>query len=148
MAQLLNPQSRLTVTDRAVEELGKKLGVCTTPEEADQLTKEFLEYQQAGEEQGEAGENKDSAAVSLEQHWAGVLKDGSSTSILRKLILSLLSFPCPPLKAERVYAQAIVSGDAILFSEAREALTKREVLDDTISDGLKGPPLSRLQLTC
>ncbi|KAK0142653.1 DNA (cytosine-5)-methyltransferase 3A [Merluccius polli] len=138
MAQLLDPQSRLTVTDRAVEELGKKLGVCTAPEEADQLTKEFLEYQQAGEEQGEAGENEDSAAVSLEQHWAGVLKDGSSTSILRKLILSLLSFPCPPLEVQRVYAQAIVSGDAMLFAEDRVALIKKEVVDDAISDGNRG----------
>ena len=31
-----------------------------------------------------------------------------------------------------------MSGDALLFSERREALTKRKVLDDTISDGNRG----------
>jgi len=106
IAQLLNPESRLHVTEKGVEELGRKLGVCSSPEEAKQLTKEFLEYQQAGEEQSDAGEeNTDSAAISLERHWAGVLKDGASNSVLRRLVLSLLSFPCPPLQAQRVFAQ-------------------------------------------
>ncbi|KAG7281087.1 hypothetical protein CRUP_027624 [Coryphaenoides rupestris] len=109
IAQLLNPQSRLHVTETGVEELGRKLGVCSSPEEAKQLTKEFLEYQQAGEEQSNTGED-DSAAISLERHWAGVLRDGGSNSVLRKLVLSLLSFPCPPLEAQRVYAQGPTRG--------------------------------------
>ncbi|KAJ3586413.1 hypothetical protein NHX12_012811 [Muraenolepis orangiensis] len=58
MAQLLKPQSSRKVTDTAVEEIGKKLGVCSTPIEANQLTKEFLEYQQTGGEHGETGASK------------------------------------------------------------------------------------------
>ena len=105
MALLLNPESKLKLTDTAVEELGKRLGVCSTEGEVNQLTKELLEYQQQEEEQKEAEEPQDTSAISLEKHWAGVLKNRDSSSVLRKVVLSLLSFPCPPLEAEIVYAQ-------------------------------------------
>uniref|UniRef100_A0A8C5FUS0 DNA (cytosine-5-)-methyltransferase n=1 Tax=Gadus morhua TaxID=8049 RepID=A0A8C5FUS0_GADMO len=106
MAQLLNPETKLKVTDTAVEELGKRLGVCSTEGEVNQLTKELLEYQQREEEEEEEdGEHQDTSAISLEKHWAGVLKNRNSSSVLRNLVLSLLSFPCPPLEAEIVYAQ-------------------------------------------
>ncbi|XP_023286334.1 uncharacterized protein LOC111672967, partial [Seriola lalandi dorsalis] len=45
IGQLLNPQNRLKVTGKAVEELGTKLGICSSPEEVKQLTTEFLAYQ-------------------------------------------------------------------------------------------------------
>ncbi|KAM4610617.1 DNA (cytosine-5-)-methyltransferase 3 beta, duplicate a [Polymixia lowei] len=120
MAQLLNPQSRLNITGKAVGELGTKLGICSSPEEVNHLTSEFLEYQLA-----EEGDRDDSPVVSLEQHWAKVLKDIDSNSSLRKLVLTLLSLPCPPLEAQRVFTQAIENGDATLFSN-NEAMMESE----------------------
>uniref|UniRef100_A0A8C8I4U4 DNA (cytosine-5-)-methyltransferase n=1 Tax=Oncorhynchus tshawytscha TaxID=74940 RepID=A0A8C8I4U4_ONCTS len=112
MAQLLSPQGRLTVTGKVVGELGAKLGLCSSPEEISQLNKEFLEYQLAEEGQWEEGENgsdggiqNGSAATSLEQHWCTVLKASGSTSIFRKLVLTLLAMPCPPLEAQKVFTQ-------------------------------------------
>uniref|UniRef100_A0A8C5CCD8 DNA (cytosine-5-)-methyltransferase n=1 Tax=Gadus morhua TaxID=8049 RepID=A0A8C5CCD8_GADMO len=138
MAQLLNPETKLKVTDTAVEELGKRLGVCSTEGEVNQLTKELLEYQQREEEEEEEdGEHQDTSAISLEKHWAGVLKNRNSSSVLRNLVLSLLSFPCPPLEAEIVYAQAVASGDAILFSEDRED----SIMEDPISEGTSTSPV-------
>ncbi len=103
IAQLLNPQSRLKVTGQAVEELGTKLGICSSPEEVNQLTGEFLEYQLADEGESEKGDKDNSAVVSLEKHWAGVLKDTKPTSVFRRLVLTLLSLPCPPLEPQQVF---------------------------------------------
>ena len=99
IAQLLNPQSRQEVTRTAVGELGTKLGLCSSPEEVDQLTSEFLQYQLA-----EEGEENHSAEVSLEKHWAGVLRDSKHT-VFRRLVLTLLALPCPPLDAQHVFNQ-------------------------------------------
>uniref|UniRef100_A0A8C2X8M8 DNA (cytosine-5-)-methyltransferase n=1 Tax=Cyclopterus lumpus TaxID=8103 RepID=A0A8C2X8M8_CYCLU len=93
IAQLLNPQSREKVTGKVVEELGTKLEICTSPEEVKRLTSEFLEYQQA-----EEGAKDNSEGSSLEKHWARVLKELNPPSIFRKLVLTLLSLPCPPLE--------------------------------------------------
>uniref|UniRef100_A0A673Y1E5 DNA (cytosine-5-)-methyltransferase n=1 Tax=Salmo trutta TaxID=8032 RepID=A0A673Y1E5_SALTR len=101
MAQLLSPQGRLKVTGKAVGELGSKLGLCSSPEEISQLNKEFLEYQCDG------GVQNDSAAPSLEQHWSTVLKASGSTTIFRKLVLTLLAMPCPPLEAQKVFTQTM-----------------------------------------
>uniref|UniRef100_UPI0037E7674B DNA (cytosine-5-)-methyltransferase 3 beta, duplicate a n=1 Tax=Semicossyphus pulcher TaxID=241346 RepID=UPI0037E7674B len=128
MAQLLNPQSRQKVTGKAVEELGTKLGICITSEEVKQLTSEFLKYQRA-----EDGEEE---VASLEKHWASVLKDTKPTSIFRKLVLTLLSFPFPPLEAQQVFTQALDGEGSALFSESR-ALTESEgdnMSDSTLSD--------------
>ncbi|KAM7405121.1 hypothetical protein PAMP_012406 [Pampus punctatissimus] len=133
MAQLLNPQSRLKVTGKAVEELGIKLGICSSPEEVQQLTSEFLEYQLA-----EEGEEEKSAMVSLEEHWASVLKETKPTSIFRKLVFTLLCLPCPPLDAQFVFTQALDNDNAPLFSES-EALTESEcdsMSDNALSDNI------------
>ncbi len=105
IAQVLNPQSRLKVTGKAVGELGTKLGICRSPEEGNQLKNEFLEYQLAEEGDSEEKEKETSALVSLEEHWTSVLKDTKPTSVFRKLILTLLSFPCPPLERQQVFTQ-------------------------------------------
>uniref|UniRef100_A0A672ZGQ4 DNA (cytosine-5-)-methyltransferase n=1 Tax=Sphaeramia orbicularis TaxID=375764 RepID=A0A672ZGQ4_9TELE len=99
-AQLLNTQSRLEVTGKSVGELGTKLGTCSSPEEVKQLTSEFLEYQLHEEGQNEEKEKDSSAVLSLEKHWLNILQDAKPTSMLRKLILTLLAFPCPPLDAQ------------------------------------------------
>ncbi|XP_070765977.1 DNA (cytosine-5-)-methyltransferase 3 beta, duplicate a [Enoplosus armatus] len=135
IAQLLNPQSRPKVTEKTVGELGTLLGICSAPEEIKQLTSEFLEYQLSQEGKSEEKE-KDSALVSVEKHWANLLKDTKRTSIFRKLVLTLLSFPGPPLEAQQVFTQALVNEDAALFSES-EALTESEfdvTSDSTLSD--------------
>uniref|UniRef100_A0A8C7PEM0 DNA (cytosine-5-)-methyltransferase n=1 Tax=Oncorhynchus mykiss TaxID=8022 RepID=A0A8C7PEM0_ONCMY len=98
MAQLLSPQGRLTVTGKVVGELGAKLGLCSSPEEIRQLNKEFLEYQL--------------------QHWCTVLKASGSTSIFRKLVLTLLAMPCPPLEAQKVFTQIVENGDAAQFTDS------------------------------
>nr|AKE33283.1 DNA (cytosine-5-)-methyltransferase 3 beta transcript variant X2 [Paralichthys olivaceus] len=111
IAQLLNPQSRQKVTRTAVRELGTKLGICSSPEEVNQLTSEFLHYQLA-----EEGEENHSAEVSLEKHWAGILGDSKQT-VFRRLVLTLLSLPCPPLDAQCVFTQALDNGDTARISE-------------------------------
>uniref|UniRef100_A0A3Q3JY49 DNA (cytosine-5-)-methyltransferase n=1 Tax=Monopterus albus TaxID=43700 RepID=A0A3Q3JY49_MONAL len=106
IAQLLKPQSRL---------------------KTNQLTSEFLEYQLA-----EEGEKDKSAEVSLDRHWASVLKDTEPTSVFRKLVLTLLSLPFPPLDAHQVFSQALENRDSALFSDS-EALTesKYDVMSDS-----------------
>uniref|UniRef100_A0A8C7FLN1 DNA (cytosine-5-)-methyltransferase n=1 Tax=Oncorhynchus kisutch TaxID=8019 RepID=A0A8C7FLN1_ONCKI len=147
MAQLLSPQGRLKVTGKAVGELGAKLGLCSSPEEISQLNKEFLEYQLAEEGEGDEGENRcdggvqnDSAAPSLEQHWSTVLKASGSTTIFRKLVLTLLAMPCPPLEAQKVFTQAVENGDADQFADSvteseLDSIQKVDLTNDsTLSD--------------
>lgn len=105
IAQLLSPQSWLKVTAKAVGELGTKLGICGSPEQVGQLTDEFLEFQLAEDRATEEGEKDNSAVVSLENHWASVLKDIKPTSIFRKLVLTLLSLPCPPLEPQQMFTK-------------------------------------------
>uniref|UniRef100_A0AAY4EC65 DNA (cytosine-5-)-methyltransferase n=1 Tax=Denticeps clupeoides TaxID=299321 RepID=A0AAY4EC65_9TELE len=96
MSQLLDPQGRLKVTSKAVADLAAQLGLTSDTKESSEFTDEFLEYQLA--EEGE------------EEHWSTVLKTTKPTSIFRKLILSLLALPCPPLEADKVFAQAVENG--------------------------------------
>uniref|UniRef100_A0A4W6EDZ1 DNA (cytosine-5-)-methyltransferase n=1 Tax=Lates calcarifer TaxID=8187 RepID=A0A4W6EDZ1_LATCA len=110
IAQLLNPHSRQQVTGKAVEKLGIKLGICSSEEEVSQLRNKFLEYQLAEESKGEEGEKNQLAKVSLEKHWANVLKDKKPT-LFRRLVLTLLSLPCPPLDAQQVFSQ-VWNGDS------------------------------------
>ncbi|KAI3357484.1 hypothetical protein L3Q82_015893 [Scortum barcoo] len=132
IAQLLNPQSRLKVTGQEVEQLGTKLGICSSPEEVNQLASEFLEYQQAEERESEEGDKERSVVASLEKHWASILMDTKPTSIFRKLVLTLLSLPCPPLDPQQVFSQGLENEDATLFLES-DALTESEC--DITSDG-------------
>ncbi|XP_037539747.1 DNA (cytosine-5-)-methyltransferase 3 beta, duplicate a [Nematolebias whitei] len=113
IAQLLTPQKGLKVTKAVVGELGTSLGVCSSPKEVQQLTREFHEYWLA-----EDKKSKDEAQVSLEEHWTRVLKDIKSKSMFRKLVLTLLSFPCPPLDAQHVVTQALQNGDSVIFAES------------------------------
>lgn len=139
MAQLLNPQSRLKVTAKAVGELGSKLGLCVSHQEVAQLTSEFLEYQLA-EEENDCDESIQHGFTTfpLEQHWSTVLKASGSNTIFRKLVLTLLALPCPPLSAERVFAQAMENGD--LESEAmKESEVEADVTTDSDSTTMQSP---------
>ncbi|KAI4884077.1 hypothetical protein NFI96_030674 [Prochilodus magdalenae] len=119
MSQLLSPEGRLKVTGKAVVDLGAQLGISTTPEASAQLRDEFLEYQLI--EEGDDEKNRANGhtkgisdglpSPSLEQHWSSVLKTIGQDSAFRKLILSLLALPCPPLEAEKVFVQAVDNGD-------------------------------------
>uniref|UniRef100_A0A672ZDZ9 DNA (cytosine-5-)-methyltransferase n=1 Tax=Sphaeramia orbicularis TaxID=375764 RepID=A0A672ZDZ9_9TELE len=133
-AQLLNTQSRLEVTGKSVGELGTKLGTCSSPEEVKQLTSEFLEYQLHEEGQNEEKEKDSSAVLSLEKHWLNILQDAKPTSMLRKLILTLLAFPCPPLDAQQVFTEAFGNGENGLISDS-DAFTESE--GDVTSDSKK-----------
>uniref|UniRef100_A0A8C7Q3Z4 DNA (cytosine-5-)-methyltransferase n=1 Tax=Oncorhynchus mykiss TaxID=8022 RepID=A0A8C7Q3Z4_ONCMY len=128
MAQLLSPQGRLKVTGKAVGELGAKLGLCSSPEEISRLNKEFLEYQLAEEGEGDDGENR---SPSLEQHWSTVLKASGSTTIFRKLVLTLLAMPCPPLEAQKVFTQF---ADSVTESELGSIQKVDRTNDSTLSD--------------
>ncbi|XP_033484566.2 uncharacterized protein LOC117258142 isoform X2 [Epinephelus lanceolatus] len=137
IAQLLNPQSGVKVTGEVVGELGTKLGICSSPEEVSQLTSEFLEYQKA-----EEGEKDNSVEVSVEKHWAVVLKDTKPTSLFRKLVLTMLSFPCPPLEAKQI-CKVLEKEDAALLSE-NETLTESELevtSDSLLSDNTSSTPI-------
>lgn len=100
VVQLLDPDNRQKVSGKAVGDLGTRLGICSTPEEATQLTSEFLKYQMGDVEEGdEAGKVSD---LSLEEHWTSVLKGLKPSSFFRKLVLTLLSFTCPPLECQKI----------------------------------------------
>uniref|UniRef100_A0A665T6K7 DNA (cytosine-5-)-methyltransferase n=1 Tax=Echeneis naucrates TaxID=173247 RepID=A0A665T6K7_ECHNA len=111
VSQLLNPQSRLTLTGKAVGELGTKLGICGSSEEVNQLTSEFLKYQQGN---GDDREKEQSAEISLEKHWASVLRDNKLT-VFRKLVLTLMSLPRPPLDAQQIFTQVCKCGSGLKF---------------------------------
>uniref|UniRef100_A0A672II54 DNA (cytosine-5-)-methyltransferase n=1 Tax=Salarias fasciatus TaxID=181472 RepID=A0A672II54_SALFA len=136
IAQLLNPQSRLKVTGKAVEELSAKLGVCRSSSEVEQLKGEFLDYQLAEEGENEEGREHISTEVSLEEHWAAVLKETKPTSMFRRLVLTLLSFPCPPLEAPRFFTQdlktpLVSESDAVSSSDS-------DVLSDSSTKDKQG----------
>lgn len=91
IAQLLSPHSWLKVAGKAVGELGTQLGICSSAEDASQLTDEFLQYQLLEREK--------------EKHWASLLEDNEANSLFRKLLLTLLAFPCPPLEPKAVFTK-------------------------------------------
>uniref|UniRef100_A0A8D3DFX1 DNA (cytosine-5-)-methyltransferase n=1 Tax=Scophthalmus maximus TaxID=52904 RepID=A0A8D3DFX1_SCOMX len=103
-AQLLDPKSRTKVTGEEVGEIGTKLGLCSSPEEVNQLTSEFLQYQLS--EEGDES--------SVDKHWARILSDTKPTAF-RKLVLSLLSLPRPPLHAQKVFTQVCKCGSCIII---------------------------------
>nr|XP_046252221.1 DNA (cytosine-5-)-methyltransferase 3 beta, duplicate a isoform X2 [Scatophagus argus] len=150
IAQLLSPQSRLKVTGKAVGELGTKLGICSSPEEVNQLTSEFLEYQLAEEGEREEGGKNNSAVLPLEEHWTSVLKDTKLTSVFTRLVLTLLSFPRPPLEPQQVFAKALESEDSVVSSEStaltesRCKVTSNRMLSD--SNSSKNRPVHLVQV--
>lgn len=91
VAQLLSPHSWPEVAGKAVGELGTQLGVCSSAEDASQLTDEFLQHQLLGREK--------------EELWASLLEDNETNSLFRKLLLTLLAFPCPPLEPKAVFTK-------------------------------------------
>ncbi|KAG5282040.1 hypothetical protein AALO_G00051590 [Alosa alosa] len=145
MSQLLSPEGRLKVTESAVTDLATQLGLTSTPEESLKITGEFLQYQfveeQKGKTKASGGENGSedgclgsSSTLSLEEHWGTYLKTTDATSTFRKLMLSLLALPCPPLEAEKVFAQAASSVDS--FHSDDSMVSDTEVMKvDLVSDG-------------
>ncbi|XP_036388708.1 uncharacterized protein LOC118780367 [Megalops cyprinoides] len=145
MSLLLSPMEKLNVTGKMVADLGSQLGLCRTPDKASQLTDEFLDYQLS---ENDEGSPIDIHSCSFERQWAAVLKTMGQMSVLRKLILTLLALPCPPLEAERVFAHVLENGDT---AQLNESMTESEldtslVLDitsnsvDSVDAGL--PPFS------
>uniref|UniRef100_A0A4W4G9J5 DNA (cytosine-5-)-methyltransferase n=1 Tax=Electrophorus electricus TaxID=8005 RepID=A0A4W4G9J5_ELEEL len=134
MAQLLSPEGRLKVTGKAVVDLGAQFGLFATPNSSAQLRDEFLEYQLI--EEGDDG----LPSPSLEQHWSSVLKTTGQASVFRKLVLSLLALPCPPLEAEKIFAQAVDNGDVVrqddslAHSDADSTRVMHTVNDDSSSE--------------
>lgn len=95
IAQLLKPHSWLSVAGKAVGELGAELGVCGSAEDAARLTEELLQQQLPEREEED----------SLEKHWARLLKEARPGSLFRRLLLTLLAFPCPPLEPKMLFSQ-------------------------------------------
>uniref|UniRef100_H2SKN2 DNA (cytosine-5-)-methyltransferase n=2 Tax=Takifugu rubripes TaxID=31033 RepID=H2SKN2_TAKRU len=123
IAQLLSPHRWLKVAGKAVGELGTQLGICSSAEDATQLTDEFLQHRLL--ERGK------------EKRWASLLEDNEPNSLFRKLLLTLLAFPCPPLEPKAVFTKALendadAEGDASRGSECDLVLsvsnTSREYL--------------------
>ncbi|KAM9751469.1 DNA (cytosine-5-)-methyltransferase 3 beta, duplicate a [Menidia menidia] len=132
IAQLLNPQKWLEVSRNAVEELGTKLGVCSSPEKVKRLTEEFLENQLAEEGEGEGAKNE----TPLEKHWARILTDTEPTSIFRRLLLTLLSLQCPPPDAQQVFTKALENDAPTVLTEGRGSAESDcyIVSDDALAD--------------
>ncbi|XP_063064738.1 DNA (cytosine-5-)-methyltransferase 3 beta, duplicate a [Engraulis encrasicolus] len=121
MSQILSPEGRLKVSGKAIADLASQLGVCAADDS--KLTDEFSQYQLGEEKNGKSktgaanGTNgcgnghRDSlsSSVMLEEHWGTYLRKTGATSVFRKLMLTLLALPCPPLEAEKVFAQAAAS---------------------------------------
>lgn len=95
ITQLLHPHSWRNVAGTAVGKLGTELGICSSAEDVTQLTEEFLQHQLPEREK----------ETSLEKHRASLLKDAKPTSHFRKLLLTLLAFPCPPLEPKKVFSK-------------------------------------------
>ncbi|KAI1890264.1 hypothetical protein AGOR_G00151930 [Albula goreensis] len=114
MALLLSPSGRMQVTSRAVGDLGAQLGLVGTPTLAACLKQDFLEYQLTEQEAEGEGPGEDTP---LEQHWGAVLRTMEHESVFRKLILTLLALPCPPLELKVVLTQALENGDTSLFDD-------------------------------
>ncbi|XP_061075037.1 uncharacterized protein LOC133109631 [Conger conger] len=126
MACLLSPARRLQLNARVVGGLGARLGLCGTPALAAQLTQQLQEYQLA--EREDSGQD-----LPLEQHWGAALRGMGRDSVFRKLILTLLALPCPPLGLQAVFSQALENGDSALLDEVEASkldLTNDSILSD------------------
>ncbi|RVE70839.1 hypothetical protein OJAV_G00069160 [Oryzias javanicus] len=132
-AQLLSPQSWLEVTGAQVEELAMQLGVCSSADETKQLTEEFLERKN----------DKEADPDSLKEHWNRLLDDANPSPLFRRLVLTLLSLPCPPLNAKQVFTQVLetseVSDEETADSDCDVSLSKNNVSihSSNVKDTLK-----------
>uniref|UniRef100_A0A3B3RNQ8 DNA (cytosine-5-)-methyltransferase n=1 Tax=Paramormyrops kingsleyae TaxID=1676925 RepID=A0A3B3RNQ8_9TELE len=104
MSLLLSPIGSLSIQKEVVVDLASGLGLCDTPKKAAQLEMELLYYQNV--------ERRRSTDLSplMEQHWGDVLKTMAQTSIFRKLMLTMLVLPCPPLEAKVIFTQVFRNG--------------------------------------
>ncbi|XP_036386719.1 uncharacterized protein LOC118779008 [Megalops cyprinoides] len=143
MALLLHPDGKLRVTGKVVGELGEHLGLCGSTEEVSQLSAEFLDYQLTdGEEPSEEPHE-----ISLERHWGAVLRTMRKTSIFRKLILTLLALPHPPLEREKVFSQVLNYGDAALpddssWGSRQDATQEPDSMNNSaLSNGISSSPV-------
>ncbi|XP_061760023.1 DNA (cytosine-5-)-methyltransferase 3 beta, duplicate a isoform X2 [Nerophis ophidion] len=116
IAQLLDHQSKLT--EKSLEMLVTQLGMCDQMPR--QLFSEFLDYQQAdGMPQTKDMEHR------MDNYWSSILKRTNPISVFRKLVLTLLCLPCPPLDAQLVFRQAFDIGNMPLLSES-EAVSQTD----------------------
>uniref|UniRef100_A0A8C8JVU4 DNA (cytosine-5-)-methyltransferase n=1 Tax=Oncorhynchus tshawytscha TaxID=74940 RepID=A0A8C8JVU4_ONCTS len=121
---LLRPAGRLEVTSRVVAELGSLLGLCGVPGDMALLTDEFLEYMISEGEKPTA--DSPTPGPTVEQHWKQVLRTMGKTSILRRLICSLLTLPSGSLQRDKVFARVCT----LKTTESIEII----VLDDSDDD--------------
>uniref|UniRef100_H3C4X8 DNA (cytosine-5-)-methyltransferase n=1 Tax=Tetraodon nigroviridis TaxID=99883 RepID=H3C4X8_TETNG len=96
VAHLLNPRGWLHLAGKAVGRLGGELGVCSSAEDAARLTQEFLQHR---------GEGEEVEGASAGAPWARLLREAKPSSLLRRLLLTLLALPCPPLEPKRVFRE-------------------------------------------
>ncbi|XP_053705251.1 uncharacterized protein LOC128749555 [Synchiropus splendidus] len=137
IGDLLDPMSWRTVTVATVRELGTKVGVCCSPKEALQLARDFEEVRK---DEPQAEERKNGhASVSLGSHWASILKETTSKSLFRRLVLTLLCLPCPPPDTSLVFTQALQQ-PSTTDSSGPEAPVSVRVSNTTWSDSRAGLP--------
>uniref|UniRef100_A0A8C8JUB1 DNA (cytosine-5-)-methyltransferase n=1 Tax=Oncorhynchus tshawytscha TaxID=74940 RepID=A0A8C8JUB1_ONCTS len=117
---LLRPAGRLEVTSRVVAELGSLLGLCGVPGDMALLTDEFLEYMISEGEKPTA--DSPTPGPTVEQHWKQVLRTMGKTSILRRLICSLLTLPSGSLQRDKVFARVDRFYELIFFNADTDLL--------------------------
>ncbi|XP_055024179.2 DNA (cytosine-5-)-methyltransferase 3 beta, duplicate a isoform X1 [Misgurnus anguillicaudatus] len=144
MSQLLSPEGRLKVTGKSIVDLAVQFGAKF--EDSAKLTDEFLEYQLVEDDDElkraqkfDNGLLDTSSALSLELYWANVLKTFSPASVFRRLVLSLLALPCPSFELEKIFAEAVVNGDACHWedSSAESTIDITKDLDSNDDDSLE-----------
>lgn len=95
VAQLLSPRGCPGLAGNAVGILGTELGICSSAQDEGQLADEFLLHRPPQREEESCPEKR----------WAGLLMEVEPSSLLRKLLLTLLAFPCPPLEPRAVFTE-------------------------------------------
>uniref|UniRef100_H3D4L6 DNA (cytosine-5-)-methyltransferase n=1 Tax=Tetraodon nigroviridis TaxID=99883 RepID=H3D4L6_TETNG len=111
VAHLLNPRGWLHLAGKAVGRLGGELGVCSSAEDAARLTQEFLQHR---------GEGEEVEGASAGAPWARLLREAKPSSLLRRLLLTLLALPCPPLEPKRVFREALGGDESQLSAESED----------------------------
>lgn len=94
VAQLLSPRGRPGLAE-AFGILGTELGICSSAQDEGQLADEFLLHQPPEWEEESCPEER----------WASLLREVRPSSPLRKLLLTLLAFPCPPLEPKAAFTE-------------------------------------------
>uniref|UniRef100_A0AAV2M065 DNA (cytosine-5-)-methyltransferase n=1 Tax=Knipowitschia caucasica TaxID=637954 RepID=A0AAV2M065_KNICA len=132
-----NMTEHKNVEDKTPEENGSG-GEKSQEDEAEDETVEDTVSEETSEKdkvaENETGEEKqDVIKVSVEKHWAKILKHFKPASIFRKLILTLLALPRPPLDSHQILIKVLnKNSEAMTLTESDTTVTESD--SDVMTD--------------